>query len=89
MSKYDEEKNVGETTYSTESPPNEDMGEIIIAGRPKVLTMLNHLLSRLGGEERGIERVLPHEKSDQVCAVSISMDIILIHSTHMIIFRSG
>lgn len=71
MSKYDEEKTVGETTYS-ESPPHEDMGEIIIASRPKVLTMLNHFLSRLGGEERGIERVLPHEKSDQVYTVSIS-----------------
>ena len=65
--KYDEEKHIAETTsYGTASPPHEDYGEVIIANRPKVLQNLNHFLSRLGGEERGIERVLPHEKSDQV-----------------------
>lgn len=62
--KYDEEKQIAES--GTASPPHEDLGEVIIANRPKVLQNLNHILSRLGGEERGIERVLPHEKSDQV-----------------------
>lgn len=65
MSKFDEEKHLG----ASPSPPHEDIedyGEIIVATRPKVLTQLNHFLSRLGGEERGIERVLPHEKTDQV-----------------------
>jgi hypothetical protein len=64
LSKFDEEKNLGEPP----SPPHEieDYGEVIVASRPKILTKLNHLLSRLGGEERGIERVLPHEKTDQV-----------------------
>ena len=61
---YDEEKHIPES--GTASPPLEDAGEVIIASRPKFLQNLNHFLSRLGGEERGIERVLPHEKSDQV-----------------------
>ena len=69
MSEYDAEKHVGEIS-STGSPPHEDIGETIIRGRPKILTQLNHILSRVGGEERGIERVLPHEKSDQVCCFS-------------------
>jgi hypothetical protein len=65
MSKFDEEKHVG-VGELTPSPTVEDYGEVIVANRPKILTKLNHILSRLGGEERGIERVLPHEKSDQV-----------------------
>jgi hypothetical protein len=64
--KFDEEKHVGELSSSVSPPHEEDMGEVIIASRPKLLTQLNHFLSRLGGEERGIERVLPHEKTDQV-----------------------
>jgi hypothetical protein len=64
MSKFDEEKHIA---VSPSLPHDvEDYGEIIVATRPKILTQLNHLLSRLGGEERGIERVLPHEKTDQV-----------------------
>jgi len=68
MSKYDEEKVTEYVSAEGDSPPHEpeDAGEVIIASRPKILTQLNHFLSRLGGEERGIERVLPHEKSDQV-----------------------
>lgn len=67
MSKFDEEKNLGESRlYGTDTPPHEDIGEIIISKRPKFLQTLNHFLSRLGGEERGIERVLPHERSSQV-----------------------
>jgi hypothetical protein len=67
MSRYDEEKNlaVESVSYGTDSP-HEDLGEAIIAGRPKPLQKLNEFLSRVGGEERGIERVLPHEKTDQV-----------------------
>jgi hypothetical protein len=45
---------------------SQDQGDLIIMERPKVLTKLNHFLSRLGGEERGIERVHEHEKTDQV-----------------------
>lgn len=64
-SKYDEEK---VTAISpVESPhPHDDYGEVIIADRPKFFQKLNHILSRLGGEERGIERVLPEDKTDQV-----------------------
>ena len=66
--KHDEEKQIAEaTSYTSGSPPyHEDRAEVIIADRPKFLQKLNNFLSRLGGEERGIERVLPHEKSDQV-----------------------
>jgi hypothetical protein len=32
---------------------------------PKSLQKLVNFMGRLGGEERGIERVLPHEKTDQ------------------------
>jgi len=72
MTNYnDEEKKVNGDYYSTESPPHEDLGEVIIRGRPKILTQLNHFLSRVGGEERGIERVLPHEKGDQVWLISL------------------
>jgi hypothetical protein len=71
MSKYDPEKGLGEDVLSyTPSPPHEDFGEVIIADRPNIFKKLNHFLSRLGGEERGIERVLPHEKSDQVFSIS-------------------
>lgn len=72
MSKYDTEKGLGgeDVLYYTPSPPHEDLGEVIIADRPTIFKKLNHFLSRLGGEERGIERVLPHEKSDQVYLVS-------------------
>jgi hypothetical protein len=64
-SKYDEEK--GAKLSAVESPHiHDDYGEVIIANRPKFFTKLNHILSRLGGEERGIERVLPEEKTDQV-----------------------
>jgi len=65
--KYDTEKGLGGDIISyTPSPPHEDLGEVIIANRPNIFKKLNHFLARLGGEERGIERVLPHEKSDQV-----------------------
>ena len=66
-SKFDEEKGNGVYSTGATSPlPHEDYGEVIVADRPKVLTKLNHFLSRLGGEERGIERVLPEDKTDQV-----------------------
>jgi hypothetical protein len=72
MSKFDEEKHLG----GSPSPQHEieDYGEVIVATRPKLFTKLNHLLSRLGGEERGIERVLPHEKTDQVHLYIITTD---------------
>ena len=60
----DEEKVVGDS-YLTHVPST-DEGEAVILQRPKFLTKLNHFLSRLGGEERGIERVHEHEKTDQV-----------------------
>jgi hypothetical protein len=82
--KYDEEKRLD---YVTEvGMPEEDVGGAIVASRPKFLSQLNHFLSRLGGEERGIERVLPHEKSDQV---SRSQLLQLIHSIRTITFPSG
>lgn len=88
MSKFDEEKIVGEIhSYGSESSPHEDIGEVIISNRPKFLQNLNHFLSRLGGEERGIERVLPHERSNQVS--QLPRRFILTSSTHMIIFRYG
>ena len=33
--------------------------------RPKSVQKLVNFMGRLGGEERGIERVLPHERTDQ------------------------
>jgi hypothetical protein len=39
--------------------------EAVILERPKFFTKLNHFLSRIGGEERGIERVHSHERTDQ------------------------
>lgn len=39
-------------------------GELVVE-RPKYLQKCVDFMNRLGGEERGIERVLPHEKSDQ------------------------
>jgi len=39
-------------------------GEVIVQ-RPKFLQKCADFMNRLGGEERGIERVLPHEKTDQ------------------------
>jgi len=65
MPPYDEEKSYGEVSYEPQSPPH-DAAEIVIADRPKILQKLNNFLSRLGGEERGIERVLSHERTEQV-----------------------
>jgi hypothetical protein len=64
--KFDEEKGNGYSASPLGSSHQDDYGDVIIADRPKVLTKLNHFLSRLGGEERGIERVLPEDKTDQV-----------------------
>jgi hypothetical protein len=72
MSKFDEEKHLGEIySHDSQSPPHDD-GVDIIASRPKLFQQLNQFLSRLGGEERGIERVLPHERSDQVAILLLS-----------------
>lgn len=64
----DEEKYQGGYGGEVTSPQmsETDMGEIIAATRPNIFKKLNHFLSRVGGEERGIERILPHEKTDQV-----------------------
>jgi len=43
-----------------ESIPNK-----VVVERPEFLQKCVHFLNRLGGEERGIERVLPEEKTDQ------------------------
>jgi len=56
----------GLTDLSLAQVVSQDQGDLIILERPKFLTKLNHFLSRLGGEERGIERVHEHEKTDQV-----------------------
>ena len=39
--------------------------EVAVVERPKFLQKCVDFMRRLGGEERGIERVLPHEKSNQ------------------------
>jgi len=62
----DEEKGYPGYNEGPVAPQEEDEGEIIIASRPNIFKKLNHFLSRLGGEERGIERILPHEKTNQV-----------------------
>jgi len=62
----DEEKVYPQYDGAPVPPHEEDEGEIIVASRPNIFKKLNHFLSRLGGEERGIERILPHEKTDQV-----------------------
>lgn len=62
--KYDEEKSVD--VYPISSSVGQESENEFVTSRPKFFTQLNHFLSRLGGEERGIERVLPHEKTDQV-----------------------
>jgi hypothetical protein len=36
-----------------------------VVDRPQFLQKCVHFLNRLGGEERGIERVLPEEKTNQ------------------------
>ena len=50
-------------TYGMGSEPVP--GEVDIIQRPKTLQKLVDFIGRLGGEERGIERVLPYEKTDQ------------------------
>ena len=85
---YDEEKRGSGDYYSSE-PVHEDLGASIVRDRPKILTQLKHFLSRLGGEERGIERVLPHEKGDQVLISRLISRASLICSTPMIISRYG
>jgi hypothetical protein len=61
--KSDEEKGYEAPTLSPVD--SSEQIEAVISRRPKFLSQLNHFLSRLGGEERGIERVHPHEKTDQ------------------------
>lgn len=85
---YDEEKKGSGDYYSSE-PVHEDLGVTIIRTRPKILTQLNHFLSRIGGEERGIERVLPHEKGDQVLPSRLISRAVLICSTPTITSRYG
>jgi hypothetical protein len=73
-SKYDEEKQYVSETYTEAVPsPPPSAGEVIVTNRPKVFQKLNHFLSRIGGEERGIERVLPHERSNQVSPFLIDL----------------
>ena len=40
-------------------------GEVIVVQRPKLLQKCVDFMGRMGGEERGIERVLPSEKTSQ------------------------
>jgi hypothetical protein len=62
----DEEKGYHPEFNGNAPPQDEDVGEVIVTRRPPIFEKMNHFLSRLGGEERGIERILPHEKTDQV-----------------------
>jgi len=41
------------------------VGEVLVVERPKFLQKCADFMNRLGGEERGIERVLSHEKTNQ------------------------
>jgi hypothetical protein len=68
----DVEKNAsGSSTYITEEKlPYEItsesiVGEVVVIERPKFLQKCVDFMNQLGGEQRGIERVLPHEKTDQ------------------------
>ena len=40
-------------------------GEVVVVQRPKFLQRCVDFMGRMGGEERGIERVLPSEKTNQ------------------------
>jgi hypothetical protein len=40
-------------------------GEVAVVERPKFLQRCEDFMGRMGGEERGIERVLPSEKTNQ------------------------
>jgi hypothetical protein len=40
-------------------------GEVVVVERPKFLQKCVDFMGRIGGEQRGIERVLPHEKTNQ------------------------
>src|SRR5271155_1787730 len=64
MSHFDEEKQLRREDV-TQASTHEDDGQIITSQRPKLADQLNRFLSQLGAEERGIERVLPDERSNQ------------------------
>jgi hypothetical protein len=49
---------------STAAIPGE-VGEVVVIHRGKYLQKCVDFMNRMGGEERGIERVLPYEKTDQ------------------------
>ena len=59
---YDEEKHIYDGVVT---PPDDGEGQAV-SDRVSFFRKINHFLNRLGGEERGIERVLPSEKTDQV-----------------------
>ena len=54
------DKEYGVTTSATAVP-----GDVVVIQRGKYLQKCVNFMNRMGGEERGIERVLPHEKTDQ------------------------
>ena len=58
-SPIDDEKIYGVSTATAIS------GEVEVVKRGKYLQKAVNFMNRMGGEERGIERVLPHEKTDQ------------------------
>ena len=64
MSHIDEEKQLRREDV-TRASTHEDDGQIITSQRPNLANQLNRFLSQLGAEERGIERVLPEERSNQ------------------------
>lgn len=49
---------------ATPAVPGE-VGEVVVIHRGKYLQKCVDFMNRMGGEERGIERVLPYEKTDQ------------------------
>jgi hypothetical protein len=58
---------LGEDKYDYGVVSEPVAGEVfaVQAARPKLLQRMVDFMGRLGGEERGIERVLPAEKSTQ------------------------
>ena len=85
MSHFDEEKQL-RCEDVTQASTHED-GQIITSPRPTFANQLNRFLSQLGAEERGIERVLPDERSHQAPFQSTSR--LLTSSIRMIISRYG
>jgi hypothetical protein len=88
MYHFDEERQLGGGDNAQASPQEDDVQFITSLQRPNLLTQLNQFLSQVDAEERGIERVLPEERSNQA-PFSKPISSLLTCSIHMIISRYG